>query len=92
MAPLFTAWCAVNRTTESGRVLGDSQQISVAQALHCITLGAAHVLKLDHLVGSIQTGKFADFCVLEEDPFVVAPMMLKDIPVVATVLGGSVTA
>lgn len=92
MAPLFTAWAAVNRVTESGRVLGDSQQISVEQALHCITLGAAHVLKLDHCLGSIQTGKFADFCVLGEDPLAVDPMALKDIPIVATVLGGEVTA
>lgn len=91
MAPLFTAWAAVNRVTESGRVLGDSQQITVPQALHCITLGAAHVLKMDGLVGSIQTGKFADFCVLEDDPLAVDPMALKDIGVHATVLGGVVT-
>ncbi|MEM6888292.1 MAG: amidohydrolase [Pseudomonadota bacterium] len=91
MAPLFTAWAAVNRVTEGGRVLGNSQQIPVPQALHCITLGAAHVLKLDHAVGSIQTGKFADFCVLEDDPLEVAPMDLKDVAVVDTVLGGEVT-
>ena len=29
MAPLFTAWCAVNRKTQSGRDLGNSQKISV---------------------------------------------------------------
>lgn len=91
MAPLFTAWAAVHRVTESGRVLGDSQQITVRQALHCITLGAAHVLKLDGLVGSIETGKCADFCVLEQDPLTVDPVALKDIPVHATVLGGVVT-
>ncbi|NRB03559.1 MAG: amidohydrolase, partial [Rhodobacteraceae bacterium] len=67
MGPLTTAWCAVNRVTEQGRVLGHSQQISVEQALHCITLGAAYVLKMDELVGSIQCGKQADFCVLDRD-------------------------
>lgn len=91
MAPLVTAWAVVNRVTETGRVLGTSQQITVPQALHCITLGAAHVLKLDHEVGSIQTGKHADFCVLAEDPLAVDPMALRDIDVVATVLGGEVT-
>ena len=91
MAPLVTAWAAVNRVTETGRVLGNSQQITVPQALHCITMGAAHVLKLDHAVGSIQTGKHADFCVLAEDPLSVDPMALRDIEVVATVLGGEVT-
>lgn len=91
MGPLVTAWAAVNRVTETGRVLGTSQQITVPQALYCITLGAAHVLKLDDKVGSIQTGKFADFCVLAEDPLSVDPMRLRDIDVVATVLGGEVT-
>ncbi|MEM9549963.1 MAG: amidohydrolase [Pseudomonadota bacterium] len=92
MAPLVTAWAAVNRVTAGGRVLGTSQQITVPQALHCITLGAAHVLKLDHVVGSIQTGKFADFCVLAEDPLAIDPMALRDVGIVATVLGGEVTA
>ncbi|MEM9602489.1 MAG: amidohydrolase [Pseudomonadota bacterium] len=91
MAPLMTAWCAVNRVSEQGRVLGESQQISVAQALHCITLGAAYVLKLDHEVGSIQCGKRADFCIVDSDPFHVDPTALKDIRPVATVLGGQVT-
>lgn len=91
MAPLVTAWAAVNRVTEGGRVLGTGQQITVPQALHCITLGAAHVLKLDHRVGSIQTGKFADFCVLDRDPLAVDPMELRDVGVVATILSGEVT-
>ncbi|MEM1382430.1 MAG: amidohydrolase [Pseudomonadota bacterium] len=91
MAPLFTAWCAVNRLTEGGRQLGTSQQIPVEDALRCITLGAAYVLGLDHEVGSIATGKKADFCVLEEDPLAVDPVALKDVPVAATVFGGTVT-
>jgi len=49
--------------------------------LHAITLGPAFTLKLDHLVGSIDVGKFADFAVLDEDPLAVAPEALKDIRV-----------
>jgi predicted amidohydrolase YtcJ len=91
MAPLFTAWCAVNRLTETGRRMGGSQQIPVADALRCITLGAAYVLKLDGEIGSIQTGKQADFCLLDDDPLTVPPEALRDIPVAATVLGGQPT-
>jgi predicted amidohydrolase YtcJ len=86
--PLFTAWCAINRRTAAGRVLGEGERITVAQALHAITLGAAWTLKLDHLIGSIDVGKFADFAVLDEDPTAVAPAALKDVRVHATVLGG----
>ena len=88
--PLFTAWCAVQRETASGRVLGEHERISVDDALRAITLGAAYTLKMDHLVGSIEVGKFADFAVLDDDPSRVAPARLKDVRVWGTVLGGRV--
>ncbi len=91
LAPLFTAWCAVNRLTESGRVLGENERISVDEALHAITLGAAYTIKMDHLTGSIEPGKYADFAVLEDDPQSVDPVTLKDIGVWGTIVGGVVT-
>ncbi|GAP35791.1 amidohydrolase [Piscinibacter sakaiensis] len=90
LAPLFTAWCAVNRISSGGEVLGEGERITVAQALHAITLGAAWTLHLDDRIGSIEVGKWADFCVLGEDPTAVDPMRLKDVPVLGTVLGGRV--
>jgi predicted amidohydrolase YtcJ len=88
--PLFTAWCASQRETSSGRVLGANERVPVADALRAITLGAAYTLKMDHLVGSIEVGKFADFAVLEEDPNEVAPERLKNLQVWGTVLGGRI--
>ncbi len=88
LGPMFTAWCAVNRLTASGRLLGAAQRIAQADALHAITLGAAHTLKLDQEIGSIEAGKKADFAVLEQDPTGVAPEKLRDIPIWGTVLGG----
>jgi len=92
MAPLFTAWCAVNRLTASGRVQGEPERIGVPQALHAITLGPAHTLHLDGEIGSIETGKRADFAVLEADPLAADPHALRDIPVWGTVQGGRVFA
>lgn len=90
LGPLFTAWCAVNRRTATGRVLGADERISVDTALRTITLGAAYTLHMDHEIGSIEVGKKADFAVLEADPTTVAPEELKDIPVWGTVHGGRV--
>lgn len=90
LAPLFCAWAAANRTTAKGRVLGPDERISVADALTAVTVGPAYTLHMDHLVGSIETGKFADFAVLEEDPFAVPAVALKDVPVWGTVCGGRV--
>jgi predicted amidohydrolase YtcJ len=91
LSPLFTAWCAVNRVSSSGRVLGkETEALTVEQALAAITINAAYTLKLDHIVGSIEAGKYADFAVLDEDPLEVAPEKLKDIAIWGTVVGGHV--
>lgn len=92
LAPLFTAWCAVNRVTPSGRVLGEDQCLTVPEALRAITMGAAWTLKLDHEIGSIECGKRADFAVLHDDPYETRPAALKDVRVWGTVLSGRVFA
>jgi predicted amidohydrolase YtcJ len=88
MGHLHVAWCAVNRTTSTGEVLGPDERITVAQALHASTMGPAYQLGVDHLVGSLTVGKFADFAVLEADPFTTDPTLLRDIKVWGTVLSG----
>lgn len=92
LGPLFTAWCAVNRQTATGRVLGDQERIGVDEALRTITLGAAYTLKLDHEVGSLEVGKRADIAVLEDDPSEIGGERLKDVRVWGTVHGGRVFA
>ena len=92
LGPLFTAWGAVNRKTASGRTLGTSECIGVADALRTITLGAAYTLRLDGEIGSIEAGKRADFAVLEDDPREIAPANLKDVRIWGTVQGGRVFA
>jgi predicted amidohydrolase YtcJ len=73
-------------------VLGAPERIGIEQALHAITLGAAYTLHLDGEIGSIECGKRADFCVLDDDPTTVAPAALKDVRVWGTVQGGRVFA
>lgn len=90
LGPLFTAWCAVNRLTPSGRVLGPAERITVPEALRAITLGAAWTLKLDHEIGSLECGKRADLAVLDEDPLEVDPLHLKDLRVWGTMLSGRI--
>ena len=92
LGPLFTAWAAVHRRTASGRVLGEHQRITVAEALRAITLGAAHSLGLDGEIGSIECGKRADFCVLDDDPGSVPAEALKTMRPWGTVQGGRVFA
>ena len=91
MHPLTAAWIAVNRLSEDNEtVVGPGERISVERALRAITVDAAFVLRKDDVLGSIEPGKFADFSILDDDPFEVNPSNLKDIPIRGTVLAGEV--
>ncbi|HEY5664706.1 MAG TPA: amidohydrolase [Ilumatobacter sp.] len=88
---LHTVWCAVNRVTASGDVLGPHERIPVDRALRAVTVDAAHQLRMDHEIGTIEAGKLADFVALDADPSTVDPLAIKDIGVVGTVLAGEPT-
>lgn len=86
--PLNSAWVAVNRIAESGAVMCPQERVSVEAAMRAITIDAAYILGMEDEVGSIRSGKKADFTVLEQDPFEVAPEALRDIPIWGTVFEG----
>jgi predicted amidohydrolase YtcJ len=88
--PLFLMHCAVNRTTESGRVAAPEQRASRLGAFQGITLNAAHSLRMEDEVGSIVPGKLANFSILEENPLTVDAARIKDIAVWGTVHEGRV--
>ncbi|NSL54920.1 amidohydrolase [Uliginosibacterium aquaticum] len=88
--PLYLAWTAVNRITQSGRVAAPEQRISVDAALRGVTIEAAYSWRKEDLLGSIKPGKIANLTVLEADPYKVDPKKLKDIPVWGTVFEGRV--
>ena len=87
---LHTMWCAVNRRTPSGDVLGPDERVSPERALRAATIDAAFQLRMDHEVGSIEAGKRADLTALAEDPCAVDPLAIRDIEVIGTVVGGRV--
>ncbi|SLN73230.1 N-substituted formamide deformylase precursor [Falsiruegeria litorea R37] len=87
--PLTSVWVAVNRIAESGAVLGPNERISVDQAMRAITIDAAYVLGQEQRIGSIRAGKSADFTVLDDDPYEVAPETIRDIRVHGTVFEGT---
>ncbi len=87
--PLNSAWVAATRQNVEGEIVGESECVSVAQALRAITLDAAYVLGLENQIGSLRGGKRADFTVLEQDPFEVGAQGLRDIPIWGTVFGGT---
>ncbi len=92
LGSLHTMWCAVNRVTPSGRVLGEAEKISAQQALKAVTIDAAYQMHMDHEIGSLEAGKRADMAILDDDPLAVDAMAIRDIGVQGTILGGVIYA
>jgi predicted amidohydrolase YtcJ len=69
----------VTRADPTGSIPGrlwPEQEITVAEALHAYTLGAARAMGTDDVTGSLEAGKSADFVVLDRDPLTVPPDQL----------------
>jgi len=88
--PLFLMHCGVNRTTQSGRVAAPEQRVSREGALKAVTLEAAFSLQLEKEIGSIVSGKLANFTILADNPVTCAAAKIKDIAVVGTIHEGRV--
>ena len=88
--PLTLAWTAINRITSEHTLVSQDQRIGVFAAMKGITITAAHTLMLKEEIGSIKVGKSANFTLLEENPFKVEKMHIKDIFVVGSVFKGNV--
>ena len=88
--PFQSAWAAVTRESLNGTVQSPPRGLTVAEAMRAITVDAAYVLGLEQDIGSIQSGKKADFAILDRDPFAIDAVQLKDVRVLATVFEGAV--
>ena len=74
----------VNRTTRTGKVLGEAQKVSPYIALKTMTDWAAYQYFEEDIKGTLSTGKYGDFVILSDNPITIDPSKIKDIKVLAT--------
>jgi predicted amidohydrolase YtcJ len=87
--PMMLVWAAVNRLGLSGqKVLGPQEKVTTEEAFRAITIDAAHALRKESEMGSIDTGKKANFTVFEENPITADPKTLRDLVIWGTVFEG----
>ncbi len=87
-------YTAVTRQDLSGYPTGGwfpEQKLTVNEALHGFTLGAAYASFEEDIKGSIQEGKLADMVVLSEDIYEINEDNIKDVLVEMTFVGGKLS-
>jgi hypothetical protein len=87
-APLLGIHAAVNQQTRTGQDYATHEKINPEEALRCYTMNRAFASFEEMIKGSIEMGKLADLVVLAEDITRVDPVRIKNIPVMATMVGG----
>ena len=82
--------CAVTRRDLKGEgPYLPHEAFTVREALDSFNKMGAKASFEETVKGQIQPGMLADFVVLGENPFETDPNQLKDIPIIATYLGGT---
>ena len=81
---LKTLWCAVNRKTKSGHQIGNTEALSVEDALRGLTIHVAHQYFEEDKKGSFKEGKQADFILLDKNPYQIDKTKLDTIQVLET--------
>lgn len=80
---------AVTRESKaSGTVRGPGERITVAEAIRLYTMGGAWQDHMERRKGSLEPGKLADFCVLDQDILSVPVGEIHALTNVGTVVGG----
>ena len=89
--PIAGFYAAVTRQDKTGRPPGGwqgDQRLSRAEALRAFTLDAAYAAHAERDLGSIETGKFADFVVLSADIMKIPAAAIPATKVLRTVVAG----
>jgi len=88
VSPLFCVFAAVNRLTFSGHLLGPEFRLTPKEALRAVTIDAAWQTFEEDIKGTIETGKLADFTILDHNPLKISPEQIKNIRVTGVIIGG----
>ena len=89
--PFYGLHAAVTRQSRDGQPQGGwrmAEALTMPQAFAAFTVDAAFANRADDKVGSLAPGKWADFIIVDRDPFTAAPGDLWKIAVDETFVGG----
>ena len=83
-----TIWCAVNRTTSSGKVLGEDERLEVIEAIKAVTINSAYQYFEEDIKGSIKEGKLANLIIVDKNLLKIDKEEIRNIQVLETIREG----
>jgi predicted amidohydrolase YtcJ len=86
--PFANIYFYVTRKTLTQGTVGPAQKITREEALRVETINNAYLTFEEHLKGSIEPGKLADFVILSDDLLTVPEEAIRDIRPLAVYVGG----
>lgn len=86
--PRVTLWTGITRKGWDDRVYGPEEAVSREEAIRLHTLGPAYQTFNEHLTGTIEVGKLADFTVVGEDIMTMDVDRIRYLPILRTIVGG----
>ncbi len=89
--PLEGIYAAVTRRTIDGKNNDGwvpEQKITVEEALTAYTINAAYASFEEDIKGSLKAGKLADFVILDQNLLKIDPVLIKDVKILNTYVGG----
>ena len=80
---------AITRKTNAGNVISPRESITIQEAIYAYTMGSAFADGQEDIKGSIESGKLADFIIVDKNPIQVSTEQIDSIKVEATYSGGT---
>ncbi len=84
-------WTAISRKTAQGTVIHPEEKLTREQALRMYTIWGAYLNHNEKNVGSIETGKLADFVVVDKDYLTCPEDEIRTMEPLLTIVGGKIS-
>ncbi|MCH3884859.1 amidohydrolase [Tenacibaculum aquimarinum] len=87
--PFHLIQTAVKRQTKENDTLGYNERISLLNGLKSMTINAAWQINMEDKIGSLAKGKYADFIIIDKNPFEISIDSLHQINILKTFINGN---
>lgn len=80
---------AIERQTKTKDTIAFNEKVTLTQALKAMTINAAWQINMENKIGSLEKGKYADFIILDKNPYKTPINELENIKCLQTYINGN---